>query len=654
MQNILKNLPGSPGVYRFIDKNNEIIYIGKAKNLKKRVKSYFNPKIKQSRKNQVMIKKIVDVKYSVVSSDLESYLLETNLIKEHKPRYNILMKDDKNFAYLRITSNENYPKLFLERKITDKKSKYIGPKTTTQSFKKAFEILNKVFFKYDCQIGYETIKQGKISQNQKQKPICLIKQLDKNHSPCICDLNKEDYKNMIQIIIDFFNGKNLQIKKILEEQMFEYAKNKKFELAASYRDKIQTLEKIIERQKIISTNTKENLDIINFYSISEEFYFSILQIREGKIIEIKNILVSNNLEEEDSKILEQFLIQYYTQTSDYPKYIVTAIEIKKDFILNFNEICKSNIKFETAKIGDKAKLVDLALKNAKVYAQKNSVKWMQKEKNNVLEEMKKLLNLNKIPKRIECYDISHLAGTHTKAAMVVFENAMPLKGDYRYFNIKSLESGQIDDFKSMHEALKRRLKYISQLKKDHKLIKNKNIVKLKKNKELLAEFEFIELEKYIELKSIKNNDKYILDTITLKKACEKFKKFQKIYLNKDINISKQVLDEAGFKEIKNSEYKYVLNLKYKNDESFYKKPDLIIIDGGKGQLSSSQKALKECNLNIDMISIAKKFETIHLTNKEKFNLQNNDQILKIVQQLRDEAHRFAITQNRKARLREIK
>ncbi|MBT5346289.1 excinuclease ABC subunit C [bacterium] len=654
MQDILKNLPNSPGVYRFIDKNNEIIYIGKAKNLKKRVKSYFNPKVKQSRKNQVMIKKIVDIKYSVVSSDLESYLLETNLIKEHKPRYNILMKDDKNFAYLRITSNQDYPKLFLERKITDKKSKYIGPKTTTQSFKKAFEILNKIFFKYDCQIGYETIKQGKISNNQKIKPICVIKQLDKSHTPCICDLNKEDYRKMIQIIIDFFNGKNLQIKKILEEQMFEYAKNKNFELAANYRDKMLTLEKIIERQKIISTKTNENLDILNFYSISEEFYFSILQIREGKIVEIKNILVTNNLEEEDSKILEQFLIQYYTQTSDYPKYIITPIEVAKNFILNFNEICKSNIKFETAKIGDKAKLTDLALKNAKVYAQKNSIKWMQKEKGNVLEEMKKLLNINKIPRRIECFDISHLSGTHTKASMVVFENAMPIKNDYRYFNIKTLEKGQIDDFKSLYEALKRRLKYISQLKKDHKLIKNKNIVKLKKNKEFLAEFEFVELEKYIELKNIKNSEKYILDSITLKKACEKYKKFQKIYLNQDINISKQILDETGFKEIKNSDYKYALNLKYKNDESFYKKPDLIIIDGGKGQLSSSQKALKECNLNIDMISIAKKFETIHLTNKEKFNLQSNDQILKLIQQLRDEAHRFAITQNRKARLKEIK
>ena len=484
MDKILKNLPDSPGVYRFIDKNGEIIYIGKAKNLKKRVKSYFNPKIKQSRKNQVMIKKIVDVKYSVVSSDLESYLLETNLIKEHKPKYNILMKDDKNFAYLRITSKEHHPKLYLERKITDKNSTYIGPKTTTQSFKRAFEILNKIFFKYDCQIGYETIKQGKISKNQSEKPICLIKQLDKNHNPCICDLEKEDYQKIIKIIIDFFNGKNTQIKEILEKQMLEYAKNKEFEMAASYRDKMLTLEKLIERQKVISTNIKDNLDIINFYSISEEFYFTVLQIREGKIIEIKNILVQNNLEELEEIILEQFLIQYYTQTSDFPKEIITSIELNKEFQDLFKEICSKKIKFENPKIGDKAKLIDLALKNAKVYAQKNSIKWMQKEKSNVLEDMKNLLNLSKIPKRIECFDISHLAGTHTKASMVVFQNAMPLKSDYRYFNIKTLETGEIDDFKSLYEALKRRLKYISNLKKDHKLIKNKNIVKLKKSKEV--------------------------------------------------------------------------------------------------------------------------------------------------------------------------
>ena len=436
--------------------------------------------------------------------------------------------------------------------------------------------------------------------------------------------------------------------------MFEYAKNKEFEMAASFRDKMLTLEKLIERQKVISTNIKDNIDIINFYSISEEFYFTVLQIREGKIIEIKNILLQNNLEELEEIILEQFLIQYYTQTSDLPKEIITSIKIDKKFQDLFKQICGKNIKFENAKIGDKAKLVDLAHKNAKVYAQKNSVKWMQKEKTNVLEDMKNLLNLSKIPKRIECFDISHLSGTHTKASMVVFQNAMPLKSDYRYFNIKTLEKGEIDDFKSLYEALKRRLKYISNLKKDHKLIKNKNIVKLKKSKELLTEFKFKELDKYIELEEINEFNNHKISSLELKKACLKLSKFQKVYLNPNIKISKQILIEAGFKEIKNSIYTYSLNLKTKEDDSFNKKPDLIIIDGGKGQLSSCLKALKESNLKIDMISLAKRHETIILPNKEQFNLQSNDQILKLAQQLRDEAHRFAITQNRKARLREIK
>jgi len=654
MEKILKNLPSDPGVYRFLDKKGQIIYIGKAKNLKKRVKSYFNEKIEQSRKNQVMIKNIADIKYSVVTSDLESYLLETNLIKEHKPKYNILMKDDKNFAYLRITTNEDYPKLFLERKISDKKSKYIGPKTTTQSFKKSFEILNKIFFKYDCQLSYETIKQGKISQNQKEKPICIIKQMDKNHSPCICDLEKNEYKKIIQIIIDFFNGKNWQIKDLLQEQMMEYAKDQKFELAASYRDKLFTLEKIIERQKIISTNTKENSDVINFYSITNEFYFTIIQIREGKIIEIKNILVQNNLEISEIDLITQFIIQYYTKTSDYPEKILTTIEIPKDFKATFKQITDQKISFENPKIGDKNKLLELAYKNAKVYAQKNSIKWMQKEKGTVLEEMKELLQLSKIPKRIECYDISHLSGTHTKASMVVFENGLPLKTDYRYFNIKTLEKGEIDDYQSMYEVIKRRLKYITKLKKGYKIIKNKNIIKVKKEKELLVTTKFKEIDNYIELSEIILKDKFNLDSNTLRKICDKFKNYRKLYLNNNIEIKKEILEDIGFKEIKNSEYKFMLEYKNKKEESLEKKPDLIIIDGGVGQLNSALKAKKEFNVDTDFISLAKRFETIHLTNGEKFNLQDNDEILKLAQQLRDEAHRFAITQNRKARLKEYK
>ena len=650
----LKNLPTSPGIYRFLNQEGEIIYIGKAKNLKKRVKSYFNPKIQQSLKNQVMIKKIHDIKCSVVSSDLEAYLLETNLIKQHRPKYNILMKDDKNFAYLKVTTQEDFPKLFLERKISDNKSTYIGPKTSTTSFKMALDILNKIFFKFDCQIGYETIKQGKASAKQIQKPICQIKQLDANHSPCISDLSKEEYQKVIQIIIDFFKGKNLQIKELIQQQMLEFATNKEFEKAAKYRDKLQTLESIIQKQKIISTNIQSNLDIINCYSISNEFYFCIILIREGKILEIKNLQVQDNLESIDIEVFQQFLIQYYTQTQDYPQKILCPLTFPKEFQNHLENLSQQKLKLQSPQIGDKSKLLDLAFKNAKLYAQKHSTKWLHNQKQGVLENLKTILNLKKLPKRIECYDVSHLAGTHTKASMVVFENAMPLKSDYRYFNIQSLKANKVDDYQSMHEALKRRLKYIAQLPKGWKLSKSKLDIRVKKDKKNMFHIKFKEVDKYLELSEItQDKDQHQIDSTILKLSCDKFKNIKKIYLNPNLKLDKTLLIQAGFKEIQNSQYQYCLIKEKEANTSFKQKPDLIVIDGGKGQLKMALDALRESNLEIPIISLAKKFETIYKSNKEPVHLAYTDPSLKLIQHLRDEAHRFAISQNRKARLKEI-
>jgi excinuclease ABC subunit C len=656
-KDILKNIPKKPGIYKFIDKKGEVIYVGKAKNLKSRVSSYFQNSKDKTPKTIVMVKNAVDLEYMIVDSELEAIMLETNMIKEIRPKYNILMKDGKNFSYIKITVQDKYPMIYVTRKMVNDGSIYFGPKTSNYDIKKSLNIANSLLPYSKCKLNIVNLKTGrvkKLSKNHRQYP-CEIYQLDKGHQPCICTMDKDEYKEVINSIIDFIKGKHNNLLTKLKESMLVHAKNKEFEKAAKARDHIQSIENLVERQKI-STATNEEMDVIDIIQSQGRYFANLFQIREGKLISRENFILSDKEYNETENIFEVFITQYYPEAGSIPKTVLIPENIENQNLLEefLSNLRGTKVKFEIPKIGRKDHLIKLATKNAESYAKQMKVKWMSDEQNNPIKQikgLKEILELPKIPYRIECYDISHLGGTNTVGSMVVFENGESKRSDYRIFNLKTLKKGEIDDFKALKEVLSRRLKYVATLPEGYKIKKKKDTLCLIKDKENLAELKFIiedETTKIIEFDFKKEKDELILKFILggIKKL--KTKKFLANPKRKS-----KLFEEIGFKAIRHTDFTHGYYLNQQTDNSFTTKPDLIVIDGGKGQLSSAIKAKKEIGTDITFISLAKRLEEIYHQDGRLINLEEGKPELRLIQQLRDEAHRFAITKNRKDRLKNL-
>lgn len=647
---ILQNIPHQPGVYKFYDDSEKILYVGKAKDLKNRVSNYFTKSGDDRIHLPALLEKIHDIEYIVVDNEIEALLLETNLIKKLKPKYNILMKDDKNFVYIKIT-NKKHPEIYITRKVLKDQATYIGPYTSAHDIKRTFKLLKDLQPYPQCEINIQSGKKEKSSS----KPLCIFKEIDSAHSPCIDDLSQEDLDNFIQSIIDFLKGKHDNLLKKIQENMMQAAKNQNFEQAAKLRDRLLLLEKILEKQKITTTNLNEDLDIIDIIQVNNKYLCSVFLIRSGKITNNQNIVLSqnqlqptseNNLAEAFSKFIQLF----YSENPNPPKEIIIPEEPEDKLLLEtyLQNIYDKQIKIIVPQKGRKRELIQLASKNVENFAKQMKVKWMSDESRSyqkIGEELQTLLKLKSIPKRLECYDISHLQGTHTVASMVVFENGEANKSHYRIFNIKSLQSGEIDDFQSMYEVISRRLKYLSQIPKGFKVSNSKNTYTLKnQDKEIIIQLQYLIEEKNIILEKFeiaKDMDYLVIPTLI--KLCQKFK-------TKKILSNLPQLENYNFQHIKNSNYEFGFYIsKLKPDPSFGQKPDLIIIDGGKGQLSSALKAKNKLQSKIPFISLAKKQETIFTEAKEAIQLPDNSPTRLLIQQLRDEAHRFAITNNRKRR-----
>lgn len=655
---ILKTIPSKPGVYKFIDSKGDIIYVGKAKDLKKRVKSYFQRGKDQTTKTKVLVDRIADLEYIVVDTELEAIMLETNLIKELRPKYNVLMKDDKNFVYIKITTQDDYPKIYLTRRMERDGSTYFGPKTSGFDIRKTVKMLSTFLPFKTCQFNIEWIKTDKETTNQQKKAPCIFYEIDKGHSPCISQLSSYEYRKLINKVIDFFKGKHNELLQSLKEQMIKAAETREFETAANLRDSIQTIEAVIERQKI-SAPTDEEMDVIDIIFEQNKYFVNLFQVREGKLIAQENFILSNSSNEmTDGEIFTTFIEQYYDQAGSIPKTILIAEKPENHETLEIwlTNLRGSKVHINIPKIGRKNNLIELANKNAQSYAKQMRVKWMAEEKKDpsqVLPNLKEILKLKKEPQRIECYDISHLGGTNTIGSMVVFENGEPKKDHYRHFNIKMLESGEINDFDSLNEVLFRRLKYLAKLEKNLSLKKKGESYSLTKGKTVLASV------------TAKSNDKFTTHLTDLK--CEKsenLSKFlttltqklttKKILLHNSNPDFNEQLKELGFVEIENQDYNFgFYKQKQIKDDSFSSIPDLIVIDGGKGQLSSAIKARNKLGVKIPMISLAKKHEEIFLEDKTKIILPIGSGELSLIQRLRDEAHRFAITLNRKARIKKM-
>ena len=541
LKQTLKLLPSLPGCYIYFNKDGEVIYVGKAKILKRRVMSYFNRK-HDSVKVNVLVSQIERLEYIITNTEVEALILESHLIKKYKPKYNILLKDDKKYPYFLIT-DEDFPRITIVRKknMNPEKGRYYGPYTDIRAMHATLDFLKKIF----------PLKQCK-TPKFKDRP-CLYYQIGRCMAPCQNKVTSEEYKNLVKQAELFLSGKQSELLKQLKEQMQKYSDSLQFEKAAKLRDSYNDLVKTLEKQKVVYENTKLNEDIISFMSDEGIFVIVILMIREGRLIDKKDFVYE--VEEEDkTEFFATFFKEYYsTLKLEYPDKIVSneleAIGEKALYEEWLEILAQKKVKISYGKSAQGKELQMLADKYAQVVLDNAKISKMSKIRddfNEIGSYLAEKLQLKNFPHRMECYDISHIQGTNTVASMVTFINGLPKKSEYRKFKVRMTE-GKPDDFLSMKEVLTRRLSHLGEAK--------------------------------------------------------------------------------------------------------WEKPDLIIIDGGKGQLSSVMEIIEGLGVKgIDVVSLAKKHEEVFLPKQSKpVILPRNSSALFLFQRIRDEAHRFAITYHRKLR-----
>lgn len=525
----VKNLPCSPGVYKMFDAQGNIIYIGKAKNLKNRVSSYFVNTAKPEKVRQ-MVENIFDLDYVVVTSEFEALNLESNLIHTHQPFYNILLKDGKAFPYIKINPNSEYPVVEITRRIKRDKCLYFGPFFNNVKASDLYEIINNTFKLRDCK-----------SMNVKRE--CLNYDMGLCLAPCTGKTTREEYMQEVGKVVEFLKGNLSYARKILTEKMRRCAEFEQFERAMKYKLYLKTIEKIDSHQ-VANLTSLTDADVFGFCSNGGMAVITVLVVRAGKLIGINNFNVVNI--DDGQSAVETFVLQYYSHNI-IPKTFVTFFE--SDALKTWlNENKGQKVEYVFARRGKFKKLLDLANLNAKQDLEKSvsGDKLHELKTIGAIKTLKSELNLRRLPYRIEGYDISHISGTNTVASMVVFVNGEPLKSHYRKFKI---EIDKPNDFECMKQILTRRV----------------------------------------------------------------------------------------------NEYE-------RGDVSFGQKPDLILIDGGKGQLAYAYDVIKSMNFDVDMVSLAKREEEIFKPNEsEPYVLSRNNYALKLLQNVRDESHRFAITFHRKTR-----
>ena len=557
---ILSRLPTTPGVYQFLNKKGYILYIGKAKNIKKRIGQHLQQGKNTPVKNKKMLEQVEDITWTETDNELEALILENTLIKQHRPKYNILLRDDKNFLFVKISVHDPYPQISIVRRATDKKSLYFGPYATAHHIRETLNLIEKIF-PYHCLSFFQ--------KGVTHVP-CFNYHIHRCPGLCMGTVSEDDYKNIITHIIHFLRGNIAEILETLRTEMKEQSNKKEFERAAKTRDTVSALEGMAEKQKVVDANQRTDEDVIAYSVIDPLLYATILKIRGGKLLQQENLtfmLPQNSLIPE-TDIVEYIVQEYYEITTDIPRTIIIPSDLSNKKILEkwLSQKAERSVTLLSPEKGKKQYLLDLCQKNVESFANQEQFKVVSVTGINPemgAKELGKILGYKKPVRRIECYDISHLAGKFTVASMVVFTDGIPDKKSYRQFKM-NMPSGIIDDYQALKETLERRLKYIV----------NPMMKKMIKDRE----------------------------------------------------------------------------------ESFLKKPDLIILDGGKGQLSIGIQVLSNLALlhKIQLLSIAKEEEEIFSPHQQKpIALAKDSQGQYLIERLRDEAHRFANTFNQKLRTKEM-
>ena len=476
----LKNLPSSPGVYIMKDKYKNVIYVGKAISLKNRVRQYFVSK-NHTLKVKSMVKNIIEFEYIMTDSEIEALILECNLIKEYRPKYNVLLRDDKTYPYIKITLNEDYPRILKVRKIKKDKSKYFGPYTNITALNETLELIKNMYPIRTCSIDINRAIQ------KKQRP-CLNYHIKKCIGPCTGNVSKKEYMEMIDETIMILSGKIENLKKELQMNMELCSKNFEFEKAARFRDKIISVENIIQTQKIVSTNDI-NQDVIAMAKVDDEACVQIFFIRNGKIVGREHYILKGVVDNEREEIMASFIKQFYSSGVFIPQELIIENEIEDMEIINqwLSGIKNKKVDIKIPKRGEKKDLVNMVRKNALESLEKftNLEKIKFEKTTGVLDQIKELLNLDKKPRRIEAYDISNIQGVDSVGSMVVLTDGKKDKKEYRRYKIQSVIGP--NDYASMQEIVSRRLENgnypdlilldgaLGQVNAVKKVLENKNI-----------------------------------------------------------------------------------------------------------------------------------------------------------------------------------
>jgi excinuclease ABC subunit C len=625
----LDNLPGNPGIYQFKDKAGRVIYVGKAKNLRNRVRSYFMQKPVGPRLSK-MISLIRDVEIINTDSEVESLILEMNMVKQLKPRYNVNLKDDKSFPYIVIT-NEPYPRVFPTRKRRNDGSKYFGPYTDVGSMKYSLKMLRELFMIRTCNLN---ITQDAIEK--KKFKVCLEYHIHKCEGPCEGLVSQAKYNEMTGEIEKVLNGKTATLIKELEAKMKNAALNEKFEEAAVIRNKIESLQVYTEKQKIVSEEFLDK-DIINYVKEEDDACAMILNIRDGKVIGKRHYYLDTVEDKEPSEILESVIFRYYSENTFIPDEIHLPEEAEEGessinaFETWFEKNFGKKVEFKIPKRGEKVQLLAMVKTNARYMLDELKLQRLKREFiPNSVTSLKRDLRLTKLPRRIECFDISNIQGTDTVASMVVFIDGRPKKSDYRKFKIQSSlnEVGRPDDFASMREVIFRRFRKIAE----------KKIGKVSLPATMAGESTTPTHDLEDEQSKVTSPPTPLLTGEGSKASIS-----IKLPLTSEENCSGSQAGSGG--EV------YTTPAEVHSDPSFDSIPDLIVIDGGKGQLSSAVKVLSDIGLSdLNIIGLAKRLEEVFLPGaSEAQSIPKTSSGIKLLQRVRDEAHRFAITFHRSLR-----
>lgn len=546
IQEELKKLPGKPGVYIMHDEKDRIIYVGKAINLKNRVRQYFQKSRDLGIKKEQMVQQIARFEYIITDSELEALVLECNLIKEHRPKYNTMLKDDKTYPFIKVTVNEEYPRVLLARSMKKDKAKYFGPYTSSTAVSDSIELLRKLYHIRTCNRNLP-------KDIGKERP-CLYYHIKQCKAPCQGYVSKEQYQEQITGVLEFLNGEYKKKIKELEGKMLEAAEDMRFEEAAEYRDLLQSVQKIGERQKITGSKGM-NRDIIAMASDEEDAVVQIFFVRDGKMIGREHFYMRIAADTEDKQVLADFVKQFYSGTPFIPAELMLQCEIEESQIVEewLTKKRGLKVKISVPKKGTKEKMIELAAQNARMVLNQDKEKLKREEGRTIgaVKELADWLGMEKIH-RIESYDISNISGFESVGSMVVYEKGRPKKNDYRKFKIKSVKGP--DDYASMQEVLSRR--------------------------------------------------------------------FQR-----GIKEREETADAGSFSQF----------------------PDLILMDGGKGQVHVAEQVLENLGLDIPVCGMVK--DDSHRTRGLYFRDQEiaidvSSEGFKLITRIQDEVHRFAIEYHR--------